>query len=51
MSIDWVISLDPQWFSTMFGLLFIAGQGLTSMAFLITADGAALLPPARCRKS
>jgi hypothetical protein len=35
MSIDWVLSIDPKWFSTMFGLLFIASQGLTSMAFLI----------------
>jgi hypothetical protein len=35
MAIDWVLSLDPKWFSTMFGLLFIAGQGLSSMAFLI----------------
>jgi len=36
MSIDWILSVDPKWFSTMFGLLFIASQGLTSMAFLIT---------------
>jgi hypothetical protein len=36
MSIDWVMSMHPQWFSTMFGLLFMASQGLTSMAFLIT---------------
>ncbi len=36
MSVDWVMSLDPHWFSTMFGLLFVAGQGLSSMAFLIT---------------
>ena len=35
MAIDWVLSLDPKWFSTMFGLLFMAGQGLTAMAFLI----------------
>ncbi|MGA2195578.1 MAG: hypothetical protein ABSH40_09935 [Bryobacteraceae bacterium] len=35
MSIDWVLSLHPEWFSTMFGLLFMASQGLTSMAFLI----------------
>ena len=35
MAIDWVLSLDPKWFSTMFGLLFMAGQGLSSMAFLI----------------
>jgi len=36
MSIDWIMSIHPEWFSTMFGLLFIAGQGLTGMAFLIT---------------
>jgi hypothetical protein len=36
MAIDWVMSIDPKWLSTMFGLLFIAGQGLTAIAFLIT---------------
>jgi hypothetical protein len=36
MAIDWVMSVDPKWFSTIFGLLFMASQGLTSMAFLIT---------------
>ena len=36
MAVDWVLSLDPHWFSTMFGLLIIAGQGLTALAFLIT---------------
>ncbi len=36
MSIDWVLSLAPEWFSTIFGMLFIASQMLTSMAFLIT---------------
>ena len=36
MAVDWVLSLDPHWFSTMFGLLIIAGQGLTAIAFLIT---------------
>ena len=35
MSIDWVMSVNPKWFSTMFGLLFMASHGLTSMAFLI----------------
>ena len=35
MSVDWVLSLDPHWYSTMFGMLFMAGQGLSSMAFLI----------------
>jgi hypothetical protein len=36
MAIDWILSLDPHWFSTMFGLLFLAGQGLNALAFLIT---------------
>ncbi|HUB32113.1 MAG TPA: hypothetical protein VMA31_03755 [Bryobacteraceae bacterium] len=36
MAFDWVLSINPHWYSTMFGLLFIAGQGLSSMAFLIT---------------
>jgi len=35
MVIDWILSLDPKWFSTIFGMLFIANQALTSMAFLI----------------
>jgi len=26
-SIDWVMSLDPHWFSTIYGILFIGGQG------------------------
>ncbi len=35
-SIDWVMSLDPTWFSTIFGMLFMGGQGLSAMAFTIT---------------
>jgi len=34
-SIDWVMSLEPHWYSTMFGVLFIAGQGLSAFAFII----------------
>jgi hypothetical protein len=34
-SFDWVMSLDPHWFSTIFGVLLIGGQGLTALAFLI----------------
>jgi len=36
MAVDWVLSLDPHWFSTMFGMLFMAGQGLSALAFLVT---------------
>ncbi len=35
MAIDWVMSLNPDWFSTMFGLLLVAGYGLSGIAFLI----------------
>lgn len=33
-SIDWAMSLEPHWFSTMYGVLFIAGQGLSAFAFI-----------------
>jgi len=34
-SIDWIMSLEPQWFSTIFGVLVMGGQGLSAMAFII----------------
>ena len=33
-SIDWVMSLDPHWYSTIFGVLFIVGQALGALAFM-----------------
>jgi len=36
-SIDWIMSLEPQWFSTIFGVLVMGGQGLSAMAFIIAA--------------
>jgi hypothetical protein len=35
--VDWVMSLEPEWFSTIYGLLIMAGWGLTSFAFMILA--------------
>jgi hypothetical protein len=35
MAIDWILSINPHWFSTIFGMLFMAGQGLSSIAFVI----------------
>jgi hypothetical protein len=32
---DWVMSLEPHWYSTIFGFLFIGGQGLSGIAFAI----------------
>ncbi len=33
-SIDWLMSLEPHWYSTMYGVLLIAGQGLSGLAFI-----------------
>jgi hypothetical protein len=47
-AVDWVMSLDPHWFSTIFGLLVIAGQGLSALSFtiallvILSADGGPL---------
>lgn len=32
---DWLMSLNPEWYSTIFGLLVIAGQALSAVAFVI----------------
>lgn len=34
-AIDWVMTLDPHWFSTIFGLLYMIGWGLSALAFTI----------------
>jgi hypothetical protein len=36
-SVDWVMSLDAEWFSTIYGLLFVAGWTLSAFAFVIAA--------------
>ncbi len=34
-SIDWVMSLEPHWFSTMYGVIFMVSQALGAMALVI----------------
>ena len=34
-SIDWAMSLEPHWYSTIYGILFIGGQVLSAFAFAI----------------
>lgn len=34
-SFDWLMSLEPHWFSTMYGVLIMGGQALSAMAFAI----------------
>ncbi|HEX6465700.1 MAG TPA: hypothetical protein VFZ99_00255 [Terriglobales bacterium] len=33
--VDWVMSLDATWFSTIYGLIYLAGQGLTALSISI----------------
>jgi hypothetical protein len=33
--VDWLMSLDPHWFSTIFGLLFLCQQGLAALGFVL----------------
>jgi hypothetical protein len=34
-SFDWLMSLEPHWFSTIYGMLIMGGQALSALAFLI----------------
>ncbi|MDM7922825.1 MAG: hypothetical protein QUS14_11040 [Pyrinomonadaceae bacterium] len=34
-TVDWVMSLDPHWFSTIWGLLFVAGWALATFSFAV----------------
>ena len=36
-SIDWLMSLEPFWNSSIYGLVIIIGQGMTALAFAIAA--------------
>ncbi len=33
--VDWTMSINPHWFSTMWGLLYVVGQALSALAFAI----------------
>src|SRR4029450_10459877 len=34
-SIDWVMALEPHWYSTIYGILFLGGQGVSALSFVI----------------
>jgi len=45
-SIDWGMSLEPHWFSTMYGFLFIGGQALMGLSVaIVMARRLSLEPP------
>jgi hypothetical protein len=34
-AVDWAMSLEPHWFSTIYGVIFMGGQGLSAFIFAI----------------
>jgi len=54
-AVDWAMSIEPEWFSSLFGGVFLVGQGLEALAFAIVMVGlladrrplAGVLSPAR----
>ena len=35
VAVDWVMTLEPHWFSTIFGLLFVIGWALSCLCFVV----------------
>ncbi len=36
-AVDWIMSLDPLWYSSLFGVYFVGGHGVSAFAFVILA--------------
>src|SRR5579863_10286899 len=36
--IDWVMSLDPRWISTIYGFIFIVGECLTALCLMVVVE-------------
>ena len=36
-AVDWVMSLEPEWYSTMYGVLYMGGQAVSGMSFALVA--------------
>jgi hypothetical protein len=37
-AIDWVMSIDPHWYSTIFGFIIIVGECLSAMCFMVVVE-------------
>ena len=35
--IDWIMSLEPRWYSTIYGMIFMVSYGLAALAFVVVA--------------
>ena len=36
-AIDWIMSLEPRWYSTIYGMIFVVSYGLAALSFVIGA--------------
>jgi hypothetical protein len=34
-AVDWIMSLDPHWYSTIFGFIMVVGQALSALSFAV----------------
>jgi hypothetical protein len=34
-AVDWIMSLDPHWYSTIYGLIMVVGQALSALSFSV----------------
>jgi len=34
-SVDWMMSLDPHWYSSLYGVSYLAGQGIAGLSFVV----------------
>jgi hypothetical protein len=37
-AIDWLMSLEPRWYSTIFGMIFMISHGLAALTFMISVS-------------
>jgi len=37
-AIDWIMSINPHWFSTLFGFIFVGGHGISALSFTIVVS-------------
>jgi hypothetical protein len=36
-AVDWIMSLEPEWYSTIYGMIFMVSHGMAALAFAIIA--------------
>jgi hypothetical protein len=37
-AVDWIMSINPHWYSTLFGFIFVGGHGISALSFTIVVS-------------